>query len=365
MMIGYVGGNFTEHVITNEINNYVGSLRITVDSSTWVGTALTNVPIQVVSSIGPNQNFVIQNVYLILPSTGVTAQTTGQLWIQIVSTGGQGLWQSWRSMGATSHSYNGGGVPLGTTTSTSMPPTGYSITATYPINYAQGSGGSTSFLGQSVGIGTARPGVQLQSTGQTILNSGNAGALIVGNANVFYTAATGLWNSTANAGLLISWNYTSGQGRSSYLNNGQGGGGGHEFYTTNTNSAGPNLATVYAGAYSPASDYRIKENVVDISNTEFNDIIDSFRPVYYYNNQTHKNDFGFIAHEVQAFLPDIVDGEKDAMDLKDPTRKKIQFLNYTAIIPHCVHEIKKLRAKNAELESKLAAMEARLSAAGF
>jgi hypothetical protein len=92
-----------------------------------------------------------------------------------------------------------------------------------------------------------------------------------------------------------------------------------------------------------ASDYRIKDNVTEVSS---NDNFDKLRPVTYFNKINNKNEIGFIAHEVQELFPELVTGEKDG--------ETNQSVNYIGLIPLLVNEIKelKLKLKVKQLEKK-------------
>jgi hypothetical protein len=92
------------------------------------------------------------------------------------------------------------------------------------------------------------------------------------------------------------------------------------------------------GATAPAfytpSDYRIKENVIDLKETDFT--VDKLRPVYYDNKKTKKKELGLIAHEVQEAYPFLVTGEKDGDEL--------QSINYVGLISLLVKEIQELKS---------------------
>jgi hypothetical protein len=97
------------------------------------------------------------------------------------------------------------------------------------------------------------------------------------------------------------------------------------------------------------SDYRIKENIKSLDN-QFN--VDYLNPVTYVNKQTKKQDIGLIAHELQEFYPELVNGEKDGSE--------VQTVNYIGLIPVLINEIKNLKTsfsllenKNIELENEL------------
>ena len=88
-----------------------------------------------------------------------------------------------------------------------------------------------------------------------------------------------------------------------------------------------------------ASDYRIKDNVTEVSS---NDNFNKLRPVTYFNKINNKNEIGFIAHEVQELFPFLVSGVKDG--------PQNQAINYTGLIPLLVKEIQDLK-KQLRLQS--------------
>ena len=101
------------------------------------------------------------------------------------------------------------------------------------------------------------------------------------------------------------------------------------------------VGTLSATQITFTSDYRIKEDVQNLADSF---VLDSLRPVTYKNKITQKQDIGLIAHEVQEQIPFIVDGEKDADDL--------QKINYIALIPILIKEIKDLKNRIKVLEGK-------------
>jgi len=97
---------------------------------------------------------------------------------------------------------------------------------------------------------------------------------------------------------------------------------------------------VDATSYNASSDYRIKENVVPISDTSYN--IDNIRPVTYTNTKMEKQDFGVIAHELQEQIPFLVNGEKDG--------EHHQSVNYNGLIGLLLNEVQQLKKRVQELE---------------
>jgi hypothetical protein len=87
-----------------------------------------------------------------------------------------------------------------------------------------------------------------------------------------------------------------------------------------------------------ASDYRIKENIKNINGN----IIDNLKPIKFYNKRTKKNDFGFIAHEVQRDFSCLVSGMKDG--------KELQFVNYNGFIAVNTKELQILKKEIQNLK---------------
>ena len=102
------------------------------------------------------------------------------------------------------------------------------------------------------------------------------------------------------------------------------------------------------------SDYRIKENVTDVSSGVL-EKINSLRPVHYTQKecgifgQSDKQRTSFIAHEMQEVLPDIINGDKDAVDENDnPIFQGYKHQDLTAYLVKAVQE---LSAKVTALEN--------------
>ena len=66
-------------------------------------------------------------------------------------------------------------------------------------------------------------------------------------------------------------------------------------------------------AYNTSSDYRLKENIQPMQNAL--DVVAQLNPVRYTWKADGSDGQGFIAHELQAVVPDCVTGEKDAVDV--------------------------------------------------
>lgn len=199
----------------------------------------------------------------------------------------------------------------------------------------------TVYMLNKLGIGTSSPTDSLH-----VLN----GIEFICGQSTFYNYTSGKWKGAG--GLQLGWNFQTGVGCTGYLNNSQTYTGGHEFYNIDSTTDVPAWSNVFAGAFSAQSDYRIKENVVNISDTSYNGLIDLIRPVYYFNTHLKSNCFGLIAHEVQEIYPEIVRGKKDEVDANDPSKEIHQSVEYTQFIAILIKELQDVR-KTVKLQDDL------------
>ena len=99
------------------------------------------------------------------------------------------------------------------------------------------------------------------------------------------------------------------------------------------------------------SDYRIKHDVVYLnSDTTSREILSNqirqLRPVMFQNTLRNSAwEYGFIAHEVQAIFPELVNGVKDTVG-------DYQAISYHQMFALCCEEIKTLKARLDKLESR-------------
>jgi hypothetical protein len=100
-------------------------------------------------------------------------------------------------------------------------------------------------------------------------------------------------------------------------------------------------------AYNTSSDYRLKENVADL--TGATDRLKQI-PVKQFNfiSNPDKTVDGFLAHEVQAIVPEAVTGAKDAVDVDGAP--VYQQIDQAKLVPLLVATIKELEARIEALE---------------
>lgn len=99
-------------------------------------------------------------------------------------------------------------------------------------------------------------------------------------------------------------------------------------------------------AYNTSSDYRLKDSVESLTGGLA--AVEAMQPRSYKWKDGGKDAVGFIAHELQAVVPDAVTGEKDAVDADG---KMIpQGVDASKLIPHLVAAIQELSARVRQLE---------------
>lgn len=119
-------------------------------------------------------------------------------------------------------------------------------------------------------------------------------------------------------------------------------------------NSGVNIANVINNgtsvSYNTTSDYRLKEQVVDFAGGM--SAIRALRPVTFKwkSNPSGPTATGFIAHEVQAVIPQAISGEKDAVNADGSI--KPQGMDNSFIVPYLVAAIKELESRIAALEAK-------------
>jgi len=111
--------------------------------------------------------------------------------------------------------------------------------------------------------------------------------------------------------------------------------------------------TVLAGGFTVLSDYRLKENIQDL-NIGLNEIL-LLKPKKY--NLTYEKDrtnLGFLAHELQKIIPEVVDNNKDDIDEKgNPKMQNIYPNQIIPVLVNAIQEQNKLIINNQKLIESL------------
>jgi len=107
-------------------------------------------------------------------------------------------------------------------------------------------------------------------------------------------------------------------------------------------------------AYNTSSDYRLKENIQPMQNALAT--ISQLKPVTYKWKTDGSDGQGFIAHELQAIVPDCVTGDKDAVDADgNPVYQGIDTSFLVATLTAALQETKALIDTQAETINALTA----------
>ena len=106
-------------------------------------------------------------------------------------------------------------------------------------------------------------------------------------------------------------------------------------------------------AYGTASDYRLKGNVTPMTNRLA--AVMALNPVTYTWNSDGSAGQGFLAHELQAVIPDAVTGEKDAEDADG--NPVYQGVDFSRVVPTLVAAIQEQQAQIAALTVRIEALE--------
>jgi len=113
-------------------------------------------------------------------------------------------------------------------------------------------------------------------------------------------------------------------------------------------------ATTSSVSYNTTSDYRLKENKVDI--TDGIERVKLLKPCKF--NFITDPDItmdGFFAHEVQDVVPEAIDGEKDAVD--DEGNPEYQGIDQSKLVPLLTAALKEAITKIEDLETRIEALE--------
>jgi len=249
----------------------------------------------------------------------------------------------------------GTGSYAGSTNSIAM---GYGTRATAESSFAVGYQDTASAQGAvAMGYRTSAKGNYSVATGY--MNTvGTYAGFAIGRYNSITTGTPASW--TASEALFIAGNGTSAAARNDALvlyKNGNMKLDGN-FYPNddNTNSLGLSSnrwTVVYATTGTiNTSDIRQKKDILELK-YGLNEVL-KLKPVTFRwkKSESNKLNLGFIAQDVNAVLPEVVDEGKDP--------DKTLGINYSAIVPVLVksiqeqqQEIESLKSKNAELESQL------------
>lgn len=257
-----------------------------------------------------------------------------------------------------------GNVGIGT----SSPASKLDVSSTNNIITSTGTGGFGAFYARGSGTNPAYLFMGNTTEGELArLTTGTGGILTFSNGN----AATERMRIDSNGKVLV--------GRTTAYNDGSigtpvfqstsstGAYAGGAFISASTSATtqigfvNPNgtvgsiSSTGTATAYATSSDYRLKENVQPMTGAL--DTIAQLNPVTYNWKVDGSDGQGFIAHELQAVVPDCVTGEKDAVD--DEGNPKHQGVDTSFLVATLVKGMQEQQQMIQELTARIAALEAK------
>jgi hypothetical protein len=372
------------------------------------GTGLTALGTGVQTAIGVNVGtagaFVVNGGALGTPSSGTVTNLTGTASINIngtvgATTANTGAFTTLSTSGVATFSAGAVGTPAITTTGDTN--TGIFFPAADTIAFVEGGAEAMRIDSNgNVGIGTSSPDTLLNIQGvdptlliqdsdeagdgfikfqtangtqrgfiQTAMTANvmlfgsgtteamridTSGNLFIGKTaensstigNAFGLSASGLgYNNSVSTnanGSLALW----------YMNRQSSTGTTIEFRQA-ANSVGSITVTASATAYNTSSDYRLKENVAPMQNALAT--VATLKPVTYTWKADGSDGQGFIAHELQAVVPDCVTGEKDAVD-KDG-KPQYQGIDTSFLVATLTAAIQEQQALIQGLTERIAALE--------
>jgi len=102
--------------------------------------------------------------------------------------------------------------------------------------------------------------------------------------------------------------------------------------------------------YSTSSDYRLKENVVELTNAL--DRINQLKPSRFnFISDEGRTIDGFLAHEVSNIVPEAIVGAKDEVD--EDGNPKYQSIDQSKLVPLLVGAVKELKAEIEKLKTQI------------
>ena len=123
-------------------------------------------------------------------------------------------------------------------------------------------------------------------------------------------------------------------------------------------NVGSIATTTVLTTYNTTSDYRLKENVQSMTGALTT--VAQLKPCIYDWISNKSKGQGFIAHELQAVVPDCVTGEKDAID--ENGKPIYQSIDTSFLVATLTAAIQEQQALITTLQTQVAALQAKVGA---
>jgi hypothetical protein len=163
-----------------------------------------------------------------------------------------------------------------------------------------------------------------------------AGSVSVGSLSFSATGGVQMIPNNSEGALSAIWNRVNSANPSIVLQ-----------FRSNGSAAGAITHTNTTTNYGTSSDYRLKENPTPVTGAL--DTVAALKPVDFAWKSDGSAGRGFIAHELQAVVPEAVTGEKDAVDAEG--NPEYQGVDASKLVPLLVAAVQELSAKVAALEA--------------
>ena len=200
---------------------------------------------------------------------------------------------------------------------------------------------------ERVGIGTTSPSAMLEVGTDVLIDSSSGfygNRLTIGSPNPNQNTNGGYGFGFHNSGAFF-WTMSD---TNSYWNTTNPNG----YHYINLRSKGSGCGSIVlqssSTSYNTSSDYRLKENIVDMSDATTR--LKSLNPKRFnFIAEPNKTVDGFLAHEVSSIVPEAITGEKD--DVNEDGSIKPQGIHQAKLVPLLVATIQELEARITQLEN--------------
>jgi hypothetical protein len=222
---------------------------------------------------------------------------------------------------------------------------------------------------RNVGIGYSAGSQITTGSKNSILGSynGNQGGLDIRTASNYIVLSDGNGNPRfVNDGsntIVNGYSTATNTNHWYFTNNGYGAvsnsDGAYNSTRLSIRAAGTVIGSIFAFptsvAFNTTSDYRLKENVVAVSDASTR--VQQLNPVRFnFIGHLDRTVDGFIAHEVSDIVPEAITGEKDAVD--EDGNPEYQGIDQSKLVPLLTAALQEALNKIDQLETRIEALEA-------